>query len=404
MNLNMNEFLSSISNTLDAIEMDLFGVPTNHSKRIAYIASRIGTKLKLKPEEIFDLASLSLLHDNGATMKVLDDRLHYSLKQKIELTESRKEHCTIGENNLREFPLFTPNRHVILYHHENYDGSGFFGIEGDAIPLFAQIIHIADALDLKFEMNHAQKEIILNYVKEHTNTLFAPAIGDVFLSLGTSDEFWNALHDENIDSCLREVVPVFAFEMSYRAIRNLTKTLSHIIDAKSVFTQRHSSGLSNRMLRMAKYYKFDMDTRYQLLIATDLHDLGKLSISNSILDKPGKLTVEEFAEIKKHPVITRQCLQGVKGFERITVWASTHHEKMDGSGYPDGLQAKDLDFNSRLIAALDIYQALREKRPYRKTLTHVDAMHIIDKLRDDGKLDDNIVLDIHTVFSPKPKR
>jgi len=328
MNLNLNEFLSSISNTLDAIEIDLFGVPTNHSKRIAYIASRIGEKIGMMPEEIFDLASCSLLHDNGATMKILDDRLHFTLKEKITLTEGRKEHCIIGEANLRQFPFFTKVNQVILYHHENYDGSGFFGIEGDEIPLFAQIIHIADNLDLNFEMNHAQKDDILAYVNEKRNTLFAPAIAGIFLTLGESDSFWQALHDEEIDACLLNVIPNFSSELSYRELRTLTKTLSHIIDAKSVFTQRHSSGLSNRMLRMAKYYHFDLDLRYQLLITTDLHDLGKLSISNTILDKPGKLTVEEFDEIKRHPVNTDQGRQGVKGFEYMHIGGANHPEDM----------------------------------------------------------------------------
>lgn len=82
MNLSLNEFLISISNTLDAIESALFGVPTNHSKRIAYIATRIGHSFKIMPEEIFDLAALSLMHDNGATMKILDDKLNYSIKDK----------------------------------------------------------------------------------------------------------------------------------------------------------------------------------------------------------------------------------------------------------------------------------------------------------------------------------
>ena len=147
-----------------------------------------------------------------------------------------------------------------------------------------------------------------------------------------------------------------------------------MIYAQSEFTQTHSSGLSEKLEKMAEFYKMDTIIALKLLIATDLHDLGKLVISNDILDKPGKLSKEEFEEIMKHPKITRLCLQDINGFEEIAKWAGNHHEKLDGSGYPEGLIAKDLDFNSRLITCLDIYQALREDRPYRKSMNHNKAL------------------------------
>lgn len=80
------------------------------------------------------------------------------------------------------------------------------------------------------------------------------------------------------------------------------------------------------------------------------------------------------------------------------MWASNHHEKLDGSGYPEGLIAKDLDFNSRLIACLDIYQALREERPYRKPMDHLNAMGILRSMAEVGQLDHSIVDDINFVF------
>ena len=150
---------------------------------------------------------------------------------------------------------------------------------------------------------------------------------------------------------------------------------------------------------MAEFYKMGTIMTLKLLIATDLHDLGKLVISSDLLDKPGKLSEEEFVEIKKHPKITKVCLQDISGFKEITKWASNHHEKLDGSGYPEGLTAKDLDFNSRLIACLDIYQALREKRPYRKSMDHSKVIKILNDMAEAGQLDHIIVDDINTVFS-----
>lgn len=402
MDFNLNEFLTAVANTLDTIEIDIFGMPTNHSKRIAYISVKIAGELGLTNEEIFDLASLAMMHDNGASMKVLQDNLKGTAKEKINIMESRKEHCIIGEVNLRSFPFLTNPQNIIRYHHEKYDGSGFFGLLQKEIPLFAQVIALADTLDLNFDLRYASnQEPITAFVQAHRNTFFAPLLSDVFLKIADYYGFWEALCDQNIDDSLKKVIPIFSHELNYHEIRTITKTLSKIIDAKSEYTQTHSSGLSEKLATMAAFYNLDSIMTLKLLIATDLHDLGKIAISNSILDKPGKLTDSEFAEIKRHPVITKHCLEKINGFEEITTWASNHHEKLNGSGYPDGLTAPALDFNSRLIACLDIYQALTEERPYRRSMDHNQAMEILHSMVAAGQLDHIIVGDINSVFSGK---
>ena len=321
-------------------------------------------------------------------------------KKKINVMESRKGHCIIGEDNLKDFPFLTNPQNIIKYHHEKYDGSGFFGLSKDEIPLLAQIIALPDTLDLVFDLrNVVNKKIVTAFVREHRNTFFSPVLADVFLKIADHPGFWQALSDENIDDSLKKVIPIYSHELSYNEIRTITKTFSNIIDAQSEFTQKHSSGLSEKLNKMAEFYKMDTIMTMKLLIATDLHDLGKLVISSKLLDKPGRLTEEEFIEIKKHPKITRLCLQDINGFEEITNWASNHHEKLDGSGYPEGLTAKDLDFNSRLIACLDVYQALREDRPYRKSMDHNKAMEILNSMVKAGQLDHSIVDDINSVFS-----
>ena len=106
MNFNLNEFLGAVANALDTIEIKIFGMPTNHSKRIAYISVKIARELRLTNEEIFDLASLAIMHDNGASMKILHDKLLGTTKEKINVMESRKGHCIIGEDNLKDLSLF----------------------------------------------------------------------------------------------------------------------------------------------------------------------------------------------------------------------------------------------------------------------------------------------------------
>ena len=96
---------------------------------------------------------------------------------------------------------------------------------------------------------------------------------------------------------------------------------------------------------MSQFYKKPYEEQLKLIISANLHDIGKLAVPNVVLDKPAKLTNDEFTVIKEHSYYTRVILQQVKGFEDITEWASNHHEKLDGKGYPYGLSDIKLDFD-----------------------------------------------------------
>jgi HD-GYP domain-containing protein (c-di-GMP phosphodiesterase class II) len=110
-----------------------------------------------------------------------------------------------------------------------------------------------------------------------------------------------------------------------------------------------------------------------------LHDLGKLSIPNTILDKPGRLTEEEFAVIRKHPEYTEQIMKRVKPFENLALIAGAHHERMDGRGYHRGIPAGTLPLEARLLAVADQFEALTATRPYRQGLTPEGAIALIAK-------------------------
>lgn len=401
---NTNEFLRAISRALDFVEMDLFGVASNHSKRIALIAVKIGQRMNMSEEESADIISLALLHDNGASLKILHERLSGNIKEKQNQLESMKEHCRIGEENVSEFQFRSNSLNVIIYHHENYDGTGFFGKKSDEIPLISQIIHLADKLDLEFDLksisnNPSSTKSIVAYVKKYSGTYFSPEVVNVFKCLIELNSFWCELTDDAIDHALKMYIPDLSGEYNYREIRKITKTFSRIIDAKSAFTQLHSSGLAEKVEKMVTYYDFDKDTSEKLIIAADLHDLGKLAISNTILDKPETLTEIEFEEIKRHPVVSKDCLEGIKGFEQIVKWIYQHHEKLDGSGYPQGLTGETLDFQARLLTCLDIYQALIEDRPYREAMDHFSAMNVLHDMAIKKLIDQQIVNDINKIFT-----
>jgi HD-GYP domain-containing protein (c-di-GMP phosphodiesterase class II) len=121
----------------------------------------------------------------------------------------------------------------------------------------------------------------------------------------------------------------------------------------------------------------DVETLRDLRRAALLHDIGKLAISNRILDKPARLSDAEFVKVKEHPVFTHRILERVPGFRDLAPLASTHHERLDGGGYPHGLTAGELTLPMRVLAIADVYEALTSERPYRPARGSDEALAVI---------------------------
>lgn len=401
MRFNLNEFLMSISFALDFVELDLTGATSNHGKRVSYICYKMGKNLGLNNSELYDLTALAILHDNGVSEKSLHDKFLGKNLENFNLIERKKEHCTVGERNVSNFPFNGNVENVLLYHHENYDGTGFFNIKANDIPLMAQIIHLADILDINFNFDNLKSEDhdkLLSFIHENRNIVFSDNIANAFLNISSHKSFWLDLKSMYITTVLKKLVPQYSIDCSFKEIRNITKILSNIIDSKSPYTKLHSRELAVKIEKLAKYYGYNEEDTYKLIIAADLHDIGKLAVPNSILDNPNKLTPDQYEVIKEHPYYTRIALQEIQGFQDIMEWASNHHEKLNGKGYPFGKNQKELDFNSRLMACLDIYQALTEARPYRPSLTHKAAMLILNDMKNDSFIDSKITEDIDYIF------
>lgn len=398
----LNEFLMAVSFALDFVEMDILGMPSNHGKRTAYISISIAKAMGLSSDELYDVAALAMLHDNGLSEYSLHEKLATKELKNASLLEGVKEHCTIGENNIKNYPLLTNVKNIIKYHHERYDGTGFFNLKGEEIPLMSQIIAIADALEKSFDLqnnNDNMQNKVYEFVMHQENVSFSSRIVKAFFKVTENKDFWVNLKNDFVSTALEREIPEYSLELSFEEIHNITNVLSKIIDSKSSYTQRHSQGLSEKAAIMSDFYGLEQEEKMKLIIAADLHDIGKLAVPNDILDKPDKLSDEEFSVIKKHTYYTRLALQEIKGFEEITEWASNHHEKLNGKGYPFSKTAEDIDFNSRLMACLDIYQALTEERPYRQGLPHEKAMEILSNMMKDGFIDAKITKDIELVFS-----
>jgi HD-GYP domain-containing protein (c-di-GMP phosphodiesterase class II) len=393
MKISKNEFVTALSFALDYLEISIRKHITNHNKRVGLISVYIGRAMGLDDRSIFDLSAYAMLHDNGITHEVYnvmaDDGVH-RLEQSL-------SHCIKGEENIESFPFLEKRSNVIKYHHESFDGSGYFGIQGKDIPLFSQIISLADMVEIAYQNEVTPTETIENILNLR-GTKFSHLLCEAFKNASRPPAFWLSLDNAFINRELDRYVPVFHLNIDYPKLLVITKIISEIIDTKSPFTGEHSNGLSKKASDMAGYYGFDEERKTKLIIAANLHDVGKLVIPNSIIDKPGRLTPEEFQIIKSHTFYTRKVIESVKGFEDICEWAANHHEKMDGSGYPYGMPEQILSFESQLIACLDIYQALTEERPYREGLPHEKACGILTGMAEKGSVSREIAADIKEFY------
>lgn len=392
MQFNVNEILISLSQSLDFAEKGILRNNTNHGMRVAYIAGRIAAELKMPDEDLFDLISYSLLHDNG----VMSALLQHNFRDEYR-AENDPIHCEVGEKNISTFPFLRPEQNVILYHHEHYDGSGFFGIAGRDIPRYSLVIALADLVAIRYAAGWSSDEIV-SFVDGSAH-YFDPVTREAFRELSGYVEFWLGMDDMFVRGSLLSMLPQVSTELDFKELRKISQIFSRIIDSKSPFTGSHSRGISEKAGFICQYYEFDDKTYWKMRIAADLHDLGKLAVPNEILDKPGKLDRKEFQVIQSHPFYTRKVLGVIEGFEDITEWASNHHEKLNGSGYPYGIDKSRLDFNSRILACVDIYQALTEDRPYRGAMSHKDAIGIMTDMASHNLIEATVVEDMNSIFS-----
>lgn len=167
---------------------------------------------------------------------------------------------------------------------------------------------------------------------------------------------------------------------------NLTKIFAGIIDFRSPFTANHTAGVAKTAEKLAEIAGFSETECKMMLVAGYLHDLGKLAVRNDVLEKPSKLDVEEFNIIRSHTYYTYRLLQPIKEFETINSWASYHHEKLNGKGYPFHLDDKNLSLGSRIMAVADIFTAITEDRPYRKGMPDEQTFNILNSMVKDRSI------------------
>jgi HD-GYP domain-containing protein (c-di-GMP phosphodiesterase class II) len=433
----MDKLIKAIAEALDIVEGELLGASTHHGKRIAALSAAMGRYFGMDEEDLRALTVCALLHDNALTEYVLSERdggIHdsqaalaasttSSLQNKAAGFDSQaalaasttsslqnkaagfdsamKLHCEYGQRNVEAFGLKADINGYILYHHECASGAGPYGKKEGTYPLGAEIIGIADSTDVIHHLQRVPPEelsVIKKKIAGNIGVKHTARAAEAMLAV-LDEEMLCALRDENILATSERFFLPWTVDVEDSLFFKLGKFISHIIDDKSVFTRKHCAGISQKAWYMAEIYGYDGSQRSQFHLAASLHDIGKLATPVYILEKPGKLTDDEFSEIKQHVYLTYKLLKDIDGFEDICAWASNHHEKLDGSGYHFGKNGADLDFNSRLLACLDIYQALTEVRPYHNGRDHKTAMQMLSDMGNKGLLDTGIIKDLDSALA-----
>lgn len=400
MRICFTELMVELSHALDYVERDLLGVKTNHGKRVAYLCALMGKKAGLDDWQLSDLVACSVLHDNALSEYIQTEYL--STGRTVPGIRETKLgiHCTMGERNVKGFPFFGEVKNAILYHHEHADGTGPFSKKAHEIPFYAALIHLADQLDAKFSlrtMNEEKLELIRKFVVGKRGVWFGEEEADLCMEF-LDVSLLGGMRDECIEETLRGAMPYIVEDYAPERMTYISGIFARIVDYKSTFTSLHSMGIAHKAHIMASHYGCGEEECAKMFLAGALHDIGKLAVDVDILEKPDKLTGEEFEQIKNHAFVTYEILSRVSGLEDICRWASYHHEKLNGRGYPFGYDGTKLDRNCRLMGCLDIYQALREDRPYKKGLSHGKTMSIMREMVDGQFIDGGIVEDIDAVF------
>lgn len=398
MKLDLTEVYYALSFSLDAVEKELVGVTTHHAKRVAYLSMLLGKQFGMAGAELSDLVGCALLHDNALT-EFIREEYQQGKSGGEKLPFSR--HCVIGEENIQLLPFRTDVTDVILYHHENADGTGPFGKKAEETNKKAQIIHLADTIDMEWDLPALKEQEYAEMCRkllEDKDRRFAADCVEAFLAALDFQKL-REMQTEGIIYCLKKELPEEYDEYTDEEIHNIAELFARIVDYKSSFTKDHSLGVAHKAEIMAKVYQYPPEKAVRYYFAAALHDIGKLIIDNQILEKIGKLTEEEFGEMKNHAAATYEILRQIKGLEDVTAWASRHHEKLDGCGYPFGMTASELSKEDRLMGCIDIYQALTEKRPYKDGLSHDKTIAMMRDMAENGKIDREIVEDLNRTLS-----
>jgi len=417
--LSLADILSSLSYALDLTS----GQAPGHTERACLLGMRIGAALRLEDDAMNSLYHALLLKDSGCSSnaarmfeiyggddiqakyaaKIVDwssiaEAVQYAAAHALpegsllararqmlkiagmgniadDLMQSR---CARGAEIALSLGLGDEAAECIRFLDEHWDGRGApHHLKGDQLPILARIACLAQTLEVfstTFGLGPAYEML-----RARSGRWFDPELVRVAHSFRQDDAFWHSVRATPHATLLGLDIEAAIQPATEERLDSVCDAFAQIVDAKSHFTGEHSSRVCEVTLEIAGGLGITGPRRTTLRRASLLHDIGKLAVPNTILDKNGKLTEEEWACIRRHPYYTQQILSRVTGFERLTEIAGAHHERLDGRGYFRGLDADDLDLDMRVLAVADVFDALSAERPYREALPLDKVFAILDR-------------------------
>ncbi len=396
MNVNLVQLSLALSRCVDMSNDDFI----NHHLRTAYFSEKIGEYLGLPDTDMIELVVAAMLHDIGVLSQ--DD-----LTAIIDQNETKIHgHARRGAALLGIYEPFRDVAQIILHHHTNAEDLFQQGLN-QRLGLLSNILFLADSLERKISnkitLNNVldYKDDFIRYVSGRVGRYYLPDVAGAFIHCAQSEVFWF----EAMMTCANrksKYTNVSPWICSLEDDRGIVELFSNLIDLRSHFTATHSAGVACTSRGLAELIGLGYEACEAINLAANLHDLGKLSVPLALINKPGKLTDSEFNTIKLHPFYTQKVLSSIQGMEEVAIWAGTHHERLDGSGYPFGLRGEAIPIQSRIIAVSDIFVAMSERRPYREPLDKPRAMQELTHAARNGQIDpviSGLLLDNYDAFS-----
>jgi len=380
--IDLNNILLSLSDAIDLASP----VIASHQLRTAYIGWQIAKEGKLQKETIEKIYMAALLHDIGAMSPEDKIRLHDFEEKNIET------HCVRGESLFELTPLLKPTARIVRFHHRPWK-KWETSIDTPNV-LESQVLFLADLVERLIERDQYilhQVEKLTSKITSYENTQIHPDVVELFVRTSNREDFWLDVASPRLYSLLLHNAPLRGVQVDFEDIASIAQLFRSIIDFRSHFTATHSTGVAECATVLSKIFGLTETEVALMEIAGDFHDLGKLAVPNSILNKPGKLTQEEFAVIKQHTYFTYMVLNTIGELDQISEWAAFHHEKLDGSGYPFHISADKITAASRIMAVADIFTALAEDRPYREGMQRKEIETILIDQANKNLLDKRIV-------------
>lgn len=419
--IRLAELLGALSHALDLTE----GQPEGHCIRCCWIGMQVADALDLSADERADLYFTLLLKDLGCSsnaaricelyrtddlafkrnFKVAGAATHHKLgfvarntgvsdntirrmktiasviaQSSALATELIQTRCTRGADIARMMRFSDAVAAGIASLDEHWNGGGQpEGRHGSAIPLYSRIALMAQVTDV-FTMQSGADAAAAE-LESRAGSWFDPDLVPLFCEVIRQPDFTASLQSDTLEHRVLSRSPAQAtIEVDEQYLDEISHAFSRVIDAKSPFTYGHSERVADYTDMICAQLGHDRAHRRWMMRAGLLHDIGKLGVSNTILDKPDKLTDEEFEIMKSHPVLGHAVLRRVSVFEDVAEVAAAHHERLDGRGYPYGLSAEQLSMDMRILTVADIFDALTADRPYRAAMPLEKAFAIMDDM------------------------